>query len=144
MSFLIFILFALLAMWWYYSCDWCLGDRNKEPVVVEEKIDPAIEAKAKKAYEDSLALANGLYATGIENTDVFRYPQNLQINNVNTEVFIPINIRDFDAKIANHLGTHQDQELNVYGYETSSERDSGKELGLARAGYIKNLSLIHI
>lgn len=126
-------------MWWYYSCDWCLGDKNKEPVVVEEKIDPAIEAKAKKAYEDSLALANGLYATDIENTEVFRYPQNLQINNINTEVFIPINIRDFDAKIANYLGTHQDQELNVYGYETSSEKDSGKELGLARAGYIKNI-----
>ena len=138
-SFLIFILFTLLAMWWYYSCNWCLGDKNKQPAVVEKKIDLEAENKAKKAYEDSLALAHGLYATNIENTDVFRYPENLRINNLNANVFIPDNIKGFDTKIANYLGNNQDQELIVYGYETTIERDSGKELGLARANYIKDI-----
>jgi len=138
-SFLIFILFALLAMWWYYSCDWCLGDRNKEPVIVKEKINPVDEAKAKKAYADSLALAHGLYALGINKTDVFRYPKNLQINNSNSDVFIPNALKDFTIKLRSHLGIHQDQELIVTGYETSVERDSGKELGLARANFIKNI-----
>lgn len=140
MSFLIFILFALLGMWWYYSCGWCLGDRNKEePSIVEEKIDPEAAAIAKKAYEDSLALANGFYVKDLQNSDIFRYPENLRINNSNGDIDVPNGILGFKDKIANYLGQHQDQELIVYGYETSSEKDAGKELGLARANYLKDI-----
>ena len=138
-SFLIFILFALLAMWWYYSCNWCLGDRNKQPVVVEKKINLEAEIKAKKVYNDSLALAHGLYALSINEEDVFRYPKNLKINNSNSNVLIPNDLKDFTIKIRSHLGIHQDQELIVTGYETFIEKDNGKELGLARANFIKNI-----
>ncbi|WP_378174581.1 OmpA family protein [Aquimarina sp. SS2-1] len=138
-SFLIFILFALLGMWWYYSCNWCLGDRNKGSSVMEESIDPEAEAKAKKAYEDSLELAHGFYAKDIQNADVFRYPENLRINNINGDIYIPNGIQGFEAKIASYLGQNQDQELLVYGYETATENTNQKELGLARANYLKDL-----
>ncbi|MBW1296107.1 OmpA family protein [Aquimarina litoralis] len=137
-SFLIFILFALLAMWWYYSCPICLGDRNNNPTV-NEQIDAEAEKKAKKAYEDSIALANGLYAWDIDNNDIFRYPANLQINNSNLEVFIPEKIKGFETKIADYLGTHQDQELMIYGYETSKEREIDSLTGITRANFIKNI-----
>ncbi|MFD2562059.1 OmpA family protein [Aquimarina rubra] len=138
-SFLIFILFALLGMWWYYSCNWCLGDRNEGSSVMEESIDPETEAKAKKAYEDSLALAHGFYAKDVQNADVFRYPENLRINIINGDIYIPNGIQGFETKIASYLGQNQDQELVVYGYETSSEKTDQKELGLSRANYLKDL-----
>ncbi|WP_299439428.1 OmpA family protein [uncultured Aquimarina sp.] len=138
-SFFIFILFALLGMWWYYSCNWCLGDRNKGSSIVEEQINLEAEAKAKKAYEDSLALAHGLYAKDNLNADVFRYPENLQINNSNSEVYIPDAVQDFEANIAQYLGQNQDQELIIYGYETTDEKNNGKEVGLARSNYIKDI-----
>ncbi len=136
-SFLLFLLFAMLGMWWYYSCSWCLG--NHSSAAVEEKIDPKAAALAKKAYEDSLALAHGLYAKDLQNNDVFRYPENLRINNTDGTVFIPDSIADFPSKIANHLGIHQDQDIIIYGYETLAEKNTGDSLGLARANFIKNL-----
>ena len=136
-SFLIFILFALLGMWWYYSCNWCLGDRNKGSSLTEEQIN--LEAEAKKAYEDSLALAHGLYAKDNLNADVFRYPKNLQINNSNFQVRVPDDIRGFEDGIANYLGQHQDQELIIYGYETAKEREIDTLSGVSRANFIKNL-----
>lgn len=138
-SFLIFLLFAILGMWWYYSCDWCLGDREGNSFVTKEKLDPEAEALAKKAFEDSVALANGLYAKDKLDADVFRYPENLQINNANGDVLIPTGLSGFENKIATYLGKNQDQEIKIYGYETQSERDSGDNLGLSRANFIKNL-----
>ncbi len=137
-SFLLFFLFALLAMWWYYSCEWCLGGSDNA-IVTEEKIDPEAEAIAKKAYEDSIALAHGLFAKDKLDTDVFRYPENLRINNTNGDVYIPSGINNFADKVADYLGKNQDQEIIVSGYETSAERDTGDSLGLSRAKYIKNV-----
>ncbi|WP_051335910.1 OmpA family protein [Aquimarina latercula] len=138
-SFFIFILFACLGMWWYYSCNWCLGNKDEGSTIVKEQIDPAIEAKAKKAYEDSIALAHGLYAKDIENMDVFRYPKNIQINNSNFDVFIPESLNGFENKIANYLGQHQDQDLIIYGYETSTEREADSLTGISRANFIKDI-----
>ncbi|WP_405206312.1 OmpA family protein [Aquimarina sp. LLG6339-5] len=138
-SFFIFILFACLGMWWYYSCNWCLGNKDEGSTIVKEQIDSAIEAKAKKAYEDSIALAHGLYAKDIENTDVFRYPKNIQINNSNFDVFIPEGLNGFENKIANYLGQHQDQDLIIYGYETSIERETDSLTGISRANFIKDI-----
>ncbi|WP_299222708.1 OmpA family protein [uncultured Aquimarina sp.] len=138
-SFLIFILFALLGMWWYYSCNWCLGDRNKGSSIVEETIDSEAETKAKKAYEDSLALAHGLYAKNNQNTDVFRYPENLQINNSNFTVNIPDRVQGFENKIADYLGQNQNQELVIYGYETSEEQKTDTLTGVSRANFIKDI-----
>ncbi|WP_299897398.1 OmpA family protein [uncultured Aquimarina sp.] len=137
-SFLIFILFALLAMWWYYSCPICLGDRDSNSTIVKQ-IDPEAEAKAKKAYEDSIALANGLFAFDIDNNDIFRYPANLQINNSNLDVFIPEKLKGFESKIADYIGQHQDQELIIYGYETSAEKEADSLTGISRANFIKNI-----
>lgn len=138
-SFLIFFLFALFGMWWYYSCNWCLGSKSTEPSVVKEQINPEAEVLAKKAYEDSIALTRGLFAKDILQADVFRYPENLRINNANGDVHIPDGILDFKDKIANHLGGHQDQELIIFGYETSVEKSSGVNLGVSRANFIKDI-----
>ncbi len=138
-SFLIFILFALLGMRWYYSCNWCLGDRNKESSIVEESFDPEAEAKARKAYEDSLSRAHGLYAKDNQNIDAFRYPENLRINNSNADVYIPNGVRGFENEIAKYLGQHQDQELIISGYETAEERKTDSLIGISRANFIKDL-----
>jgi len=138
-SFLIFILFSLFGMWWYYSCPLCLGNRNKGSSIVKEKIDPQAETEAQKAYEDSLALVNGLFAKDLQNKDIFRYPSNFRINNADGSIYIPDDIQGFKNEIANYLAQHQNQEIDIYGFETSAEKDSGEELGLARANYLKDI-----
>jgi len=138
-SFLIFLLFAILGMWWYYSCDWCLGGENRGSSIIEEKKDPEAEALAKKAYEDSLALAKGLFAIDNQGNDIFRYPENLRINNSNGDVYVPNRVNDFSNQIANYLGKNQSQELLISGYETPTEKNSGSSLGLSRANFIKEL-----
>ncbi|MEW7280868.1 OmpA family protein [Aquimarina sp. 2201CG1-2-11] len=142
-SLLIFLLFAWLAMWWYYSCDWCAKDITNSTTVVNEKENLEAEALAKKALEDSIAAAkkmmSGLFVKDLEDQDIFRYPDNLKINNENGDVFIPASLQDFGTKIADYLGQHQDQELIIYGYENTSERDQNLEYGATRANFIKNL-----
>ncbi len=138
-SFLIFFLFAFIGMWWYFSCNWCLGSKKTEPSIVQEQTDPAAEALARKAYEDSLALARGLFAKNTSGVDVFRYSENLRINNANGGVHIPDEILDFKEQIANYLGKQQDQELIILGYETHVEKSSGANLGLSRANFIKDI-----
>ncbi len=141
-SFLIFLLFAWLGLWWYYSCNWCKKDTAQDTIIVQEKLSPEAEALAKKAYEDSITaikLANGLFATDTDNQDVFRYPDNLKINNADGNVFIPESIADFSTKIADYLGIHQDQELIILGYENASETGNEANLGVSRADFIKNI-----
>ncbi|WP_025663718.1 OmpA family protein [Aquimarina megaterium] len=141
-SFLIFLLFAWLAIWWYYSCDWCTKSTNESIPVVEQKPDPELEALAKKAYEDSIAAANrnvGLFAKGPHGQDVFRYVENLKINNTNADVFIPNSLKGFSQQVADYLGQHQDQELIIYGYENSSENSDSTQLGISRANFIKDI-----
>ncbi|EZH75475.1 hypothetical protein ATO12_01460 [Aquimarina atlantica] len=141
-SFLIFLLFAWLAIWWYYSCDWCSKSTDESIPVVEQKPNPELEALAKKAYEDSIAAANrnvGLFAKGPHGQDVFRYIENLKINNTNGDVFIPNSLKGFSQQVADYLGKHQDQELIIYGYENSSENSDSTQLGISRANFIKDI-----
>lgn len=140
-SLLIFLLFAWLAIWWYYSCDWCSTDTAGNTNLVKEKENLEAEMLAKKAYEDSIAaskkLALGLFAKDLENQDIFRYPDNLRINSQNGDVFIPDSLQGFGTKVANYLGQHQDQELIIYGYENPSESNDNTSFGMARANFIK-------
>jgi outer membrane protein OmpA-like peptidoglycan-associated protein len=141
-SFLIFLLFAWLAIWWYYSCGWCTKSTNEDILVVEQKPDPESETLIKKAYEDSISIANravGLFAKGPHGQDVFRYVENLKINNINSNVFIPKSLNGFSEQVADYLGQHQDQELIIYGYESASENRDSTQLGISRANYIKNI-----
>ncbi|KZS42205.1 hypothetical protein AWE51_01815 [Aquimarina aggregata] len=140
-SLLIFILFAWLGIWWYYSCNWCIKDTGKSTTVNKQKNAEA-EAIAKKAYEDSIAAANkaiGLFAKGSDGQDIFTYPENLQINNTNGNVFIPSNLGGFIDQVAFYLGEHQDQELVITGLENSIENKNESGLGISRATYIKNV-----
>ncbi|WP_109300764.1 OmpA family protein [Aquimarina sp. AU474] len=142
-SFLIFLLFAWLAMWWYYSCDWCSKSESQNPGIVEEKLSPEAEALAKKAYDDSIAAIKntsiGLSIKDNQNQDVFSYNENLQINNANGEVFVPSALNGFESQIADYLGANQDKELIITGYETSAEQSSGSNFGESRANFIKDL-----
>lgn len=141
-SFFIFLLFACLAMRWYYSCNWCRKDTGINTTYTEEKINPYTDALAKKAYGDSIAALSktvGLYAKGPQSQEVFRYVENLKINNTNADVFIPKSLEGFDKQIANYLGKHQDQELVIYGYKNNDENNDSIDTGTARANFIKNI-----
>lgn len=141
-SFLIFLLFACLAMRWYYSCNWCKKDISTNTTYVEEKIDSDQETLSKKAYKDSIAALSktvGLFAKGPQNQEVFRYIENLKINNINTDVFIPKSLEGFDQQIADYLGKHQDQELIIHGYKNNDENNDSIDTGIFRANFIKNI-----
>ena len=136
-SLLIFLLFAWLGMSWYYSCDWCTTSSSTIVDIDKQKEE---EALAKKAYEDSITaskLTFGLFAKDNLDQDVFRYPDNLKINNTNSDVYIPEGIADFPNKISDYLNTHQDQEIIILGYEKAAE--STDSLGFKRSAFIKNL-----
>ncbi len=141
-SFLIFLLFAWLGMWWYYSCPWCLGEDKSSTTIVNKSPDSNADELRKKAYEDSLALANasrGLSIRDNNNQDIFTYPENLEINKNDGTVLIPEALAGFSSQIAEYLGTHQDQELIISGYENLAEQEKNAELGIARANFIKNI-----
>ncbi|WP_108868400.1 OmpA family protein [Aquimarina aquimarini] len=143
LSFFIFLLFAWLAIWWYYSCSWCAIDRNENTTLVEKTPDPDAEALAKKAYDDSIAAilksAIGLYINDATNQKVFTYPENLKINSANGDVFIPTILQGFSKNIADYLGQHQDQELIISGYENTTENKDSTGLGISRANFIKDI-----
>ncbi len=142
-SFTIFLLFAWLGIWWYYSCSWCLRNNNVSPAIVEETMNSNAEMLRKKAYEDSIAAAQkiiiGLSAKDSENKDVFTYSENLEINRDDGNVIIPNSLSGFSKQIADYLGKHQDQELRIYGYENSSEIEKNLGFGLSRANFIKDI-----
>ncbi len=141
-SLLIFLLFAWLGIWWYYSCDWCAKKSEENSTQIEKKSDTEAEALAKKAYEDSLAASRKSSILSIKDhrgEEVFSYPENLKINNTNGEVYIPESLKGLSGKIADYLGEHQDQEVIISGYENSSETENSSELGISRANFIKNL-----
>ncbi|MCK8520337.1 OmpA family protein [Aquimarina sp. D1M17] len=143
-SFLIFLLFAWLAMWWYYSCDWCTTNNNQNPSVVNnEKVNSDAEALTKKAYEDSIKVANLESSTysikDDKDQDVLTFTNRLQTNNQDGKVFIPSTYNGFEEQIADYLGNNQDEELIIDGFETPKEKNAGTNLGFSRANYIKNL-----
>ncbi|WP_109437542.1 OmpA family protein [Aquimarina sp. AU119] len=142
-SFLFFLLFAWLGIWWYYSCDWCAKDLDKDTVIVKDEIDSEADALAKKAYEDSIANLNnsqvGLFAKDNKNQEVFRYYENFRINNGNGNVHIPSTLEGFDSQVANYLGKHQDQELVITGLENSIDIEDTSKLGISRANFIKDI-----
>ncbi len=142
-SFLFFLLFAWLGIWWYYSCDWCAKDLDKNSIVVKNEIDTEADALAKKAYEDSIANANnsqaGLFAIDNKNQEVFRYYENFRINSTNGNVHIPSTLEGFGEQVANYLGQHQDQELIITGFENSIEAEDTSKFGISRANFIKDI-----
>ncbi len=142
-SLIIFLLFAWLGIWWYYSCDWCAKSTDNDSIIVEEKTDSDAEALAKKAYEDSIAKANesaiGLFVKDKNDQELFSFPDNLQINNSGGDVSIPNSLAGFEDQIVDYLGKNQDQELIITGYETNSERQNKSKYGVSRANYIKDL-----
>ncbi len=142
-SLLIFLLFAWLGIWWYYSCDWCAKSTDKDSTIVEEKKDTEAEALAKKAYEDSIAKARengiGLLVKDKNDQELFSYPDNLQINNANGDVLIPSSLTGFEDQIVDYLGKNQDQELIISGYENDTEKDNQLGYGLSRANFVKSI-----
>ncbi|MEW7291946.1 OmpA family protein [Aquimarina sp. 2304DJ70-9] len=141
-SFIIFLLFAWLGMWWYYSCNWCLGNGNST-TIVESNPDPNTETLTKKAYEDSIANANkntvGLFVNDDQGNELFTFKENLEINRNNGNVLIPNSVNGFSDQIVEYLGKHQDQELVISGYENSSEREKSTNFGISRANFIKEI-----
>ncbi len=140
-SLLIFLLFAWLGIWWYYSCDWCEKKSGNSQVHDKEKLDAEAEALSKKAFQDSIDAANNALGLSIKDNqgkEVFTFPENFKINNTNGDVFIPDSMSDFGSQIADYLGKHQDQEIIISGYETPSETENSSGLGLSRADFIKN------
>ncbi len=142
-SLLIFLLFAWLAIWWYYSCDWCARDTAKNTVLIKEKERLEAEALAKKAYDDSITALKkasiGLFAKDQNDQNVFTYSENLQINNQNGDVFISESLQGFDKKVADFLGQHQDQEIIISGFETLQEQNINSGFGTSRANFIKDI-----
>ncbi|GAA4271731.1 OmpA family protein [Aquimarina gracilis] len=142
-SLLIFLLFAWLGIWWYYSCDWCAKSTDKDPTIVEEEKDSNTEALSKKAYEDSIVSIRenivGLFVKDKNDQELFSYSDNLQINNSNGDVLIPSSLIGFENQIVDYLGKNQDQELVIQGYENYSERQDKSEYGLSRANFIKDI-----
>ncbi len=142
-SLLTFLLFAWLGIWWYYSCNWCAKNTDTNTTIVKEALDKEAEAIAKKAYEDSLAVANalsvGLFAKDNNDQELFSYSENLQINNADGNVLVPTALSNFSDQIVDYLGQNQDQELIITGYENTSENDNNSGLGISRANFIKDI-----
>ncbi len=144
LAFFVFLLWALFGMW-YYTCNikgLCKDNSEITQNEIELKAKEHQEILRKKAYDDSIAasrLQNGLFARNINGEIIFNYDENLKITSKDSSVYIPDKISDFSTKIADYMGTHQNEELIIEGFENLYEKKQNRLFGKYRADQIKKL-----
>lgn len=134
---LIFILWSLLGMWWYYSCEMCNQNEVIAPVkeeVTQEKVIPAppIAEKIPEVHK-------GLVIKNKSGNALFKFDSNFGLYERRMGIETPDSIMVFKDSIFKYLNNHQNEELVITGWRNSSESDSLGNFGIRRATIIKNM-----
>lgn len=144
-SFLIFLLWAFLGMWWYYSCPMCSNYTtdavNQPPAVVQENTvnENTIQQNNSSATTENATAFNIANEIG---ADVFNFAGNLQIFSANTNVHIPATSIAFKDSIFSYLNKYQNKELQITGWykdQEWKENEASDNYGLYRADYLKDV-----
>ncbi|HET8884876.1 MAG TPA: OmpA family protein [Salinimicrobium sp.] len=151
-AFSVFMMWALLGMW-YYSCVLKEVCNNEKVEVTQEKqidipISENVPEPAKELPENVeeiriLLTADSLSVINDDFQNLFSYPLAPEIRINSAHVEIPQTTSIFLADISKYLEENPQQFLMIYAaYDTNEFSSDGKEnLGLTRAAFIKNLFL---
>ena len=131
-SFIIFLLFAWICLWWFYYCEWCRSEKdNTESLVYTES-----DFKRKVGEKDSLQtyrLHHHLLIRNDDNDVILEFNDRPQIQKGNTLITIPKKLDSLGHKVVRYLIENPDQELVITGYQTQSELNPENDLGMERA-----------
>lgn len=136
-SLLIFILWAFLGMWWYYSCPMCIKDETIYKVQEKEHIINAIpEEKSQDTNAGFLTINND------SGSGIFKFTDYVTIYKGTDTVYIPSTSTSFKDSIFNYLNNNQNKQLQLIGWYKDGEWKNNNDslnLGIDRANHIKNI-----
>lgn len=135
----IFLIWAFLGMWWYYSCSWCNQETTKE-VIKEEVVieDQSINTDQEEIIQPSPSTQQ-LIKDENGNT-LFTFPAALRIFQDSTSVVTPSESITLKDSIFNYLNKNQDKELVITGWFKEGEPQNLNDslnFGLYRAQNLK-------
>ena len=137
-SLLIFLLWAFLGMWWYYSCPICETGHNHE----NQQLKKAPLKEVKVAEKPISKIDNSiLNITNKNGNNVFSFQDKLKIYKDSTSVHIPESILGIKDSIFNYLNNNQNLELKITGWYKNGEINNTTDslnFGIERANYLKN------
>ncbi len=138
-SLLIFLLWAFLGMWWYYSCPICeTGHSN-----IHQQIEKDVIKVNKVTKTPITKVKNSLFNITNENgKTIFSFQDQLKIIKDSTSVDIPKSLARFKDSVFNYLNNNQNKELYISGwYNTEEIRTNNDSLnfGIQRANYLKTI-----
>ncbi|MFD0964055.1 OmpA family protein [Pseudofulvibacter geojedonensis] len=138
LSLLIFLIWAFIGMWWYYSCTWCNGHTSTKTIQEETNIRP------EKNDTDSLIKSNksGIQILDEKGESIINLSEGIRIFKHSDSIDIPTSSLTIKDSIFKYLNTHQNQELQIVGWYNEAESKTNIDslnLGLNRANYIKDL-----
>lgn len=117
LSLLIFLIWAFLGMWWYYSCPMC----NSKTTEVLPKVEKKDTSVTKIEY---LAPFTNIQLKNENDSIIFNFTKSLEIAKESNLVQIPSESIQLKDSIFNYLNTHQNQELEIIGWFTKEEHTS--------------------
>ncbi len=137
-SIIIFLLWAFLGMWWYYSCPMCANEMAEKTNTVKEAVVVPIEETTINTY-------NGFNIANAIGADAFNFQDEMQIFNHKDStgiVHFPERTMRFKDSVFAYLNRNQNKVLHITGWYKNGEwrnNDEAQNFGLDRAGYIKNM-----
>jgi len=141
-SIIIFLLWAFLGMWWYYSCPMCSIAENTKtevPALKNDGIQAEKEVTVQHTSIDGFSISNDIGA------DVFNFHDDLLIfNHPDSTGFvkIPETLTHFKDSVFKYLNKNQNKELLVTGWYKDGEwhnHNEAQNFGIDRANHIKNI-----
>lgn len=138
-SLLIFLLWAFLGMWWYYSCPICETNHNNTHQQIEHET-----TKEKTVINKPTSIVNNsLFNITTENGKaIFSFQDQLKINKGSTSVDIPKSLTGIKDSVFNYLNNNQNKELHISGWYNAEElriKNDSSNIGIERANYLKNI-----
>lgn len=142
LSLFIFLIWAFIGMWWYYSCPWCSGSIEKDSTQKEIVIPSDEQSDSESNNIEATIENNKLYVKDDIGNHLFSFPNGIKIFKNTDSIDIPNTSLAIKDSIFNYLNTHQDQELQIIGWFNNNEiqnKSDSLNLGFNRANYLKDI-----
>jgi len=135
---LIFLLWAFLGMWWYYSCPICETSHRQKNQQLKQENTNDVKVVEKPIFKINNSFLN---ITNKRGNKIFSFQDQLKIYKDSVSVYIPESLLGIKDSIFNYLNNNQNQELKITGWykkgETKNNIDS-LNFGIDRANHLKH------
>jgi len=139
-SLIIFLLWAFLGMWWYYSCPMCSQNATENQNYIQNKKEKIpIKKASKTVVYHGFSISNDIGA------DVFNFHDEMRIFNHKDStalVHFPASTNAFRDSIFAYLNRYQNKELKIIGWYKEGEwknHDENQNFGKDRANNVKQM-----